>query len=447
MAARFVRREFLGSIGALVGAGVLSDVSHAREAWGPQDGPQSARGQTGLETLTEWIAANAESRSAGMQSCLARIQSTDSSVAAWVQVLPQEQTGKGMLTGIPYGAKDIIETRGMATEYGSPIYKGRIGTVDAAIVRDLRKTGAILLGKTQTAAFAFRDPPPTRNPRNVGHTPGGSSSGSAAAVAAGMVPFALGTQTTGSTIRPASYCGVTGFKPTYGLLSVEGILPYAKSLDTVGLFTHTPSDMLLLWRALGRSVGREQNLTIGVPEPMPEVEPEMTIAFQEALAALHKAGISCQAVNISEMLVQLAGAQRTIAYYEGARFHQQRLAEYGDRLGQLATLVREGLQIPISRYQDARGVVAKNRERITGMYRTTPIIAVPAATGPAPTGISYTGDARMNSPWSALGTPALSIPIPVGNSLPLGLQLTSSLGDDARLLQTAVRVHRVLLDG
>ena len=133
-----------------------SVIPHARELWAQQDVQKSAREQAHLETLTEWMAANVDIRAAGMQSCLARIQSADSSVAAWVQVLPQEQTGKGVLSGIPFGAKDIIETRGMATEYGSPIYKGRIGTVDAAIIRDLRKSGAILLGKTQTAAFGRR---------------------------------------------------------------------------------------------------------------------------------------------------------------------------------------------------------------------------------------------------------------------------------------------------
>src|SRR5207245_9580724 len=128
--------------------------------------------------------------------------------------------------------------------YGSPIYKGRIGAADAAIVRELRRRGAILLGKTRTTAFAYRTPGPTRNPRNLEHTPGGSSSGSAAAVAAGMVPFALGTQTLGSVLRPASFCGVTGFKPTHDLLPMEGVLPLAKSLDTLGFYTHTPADML-----------------------------------------------------------------------------------------------------------------------------------------------------------------------------------------------------------
>jgi len=160
----------------------------------------------------------------------------------------------GTLFAIPFGAKDIIETRGLATEYGSPIYRGRIGVEDADIISELQGRGAILLGKTQTTAFAYITPSPTRNPRNLNHTPGGSSSGSAAAVAARMVPLALGTQTKGSVLRPASYCGVTGFKPTFGSFSMRGILPFAKSLDTLGFFTNTARDMLSLWHALDRQV-------------------------------------------------------------------------------------------------------------------------------------------------------------------------------------------------
>src|SRR5579863_4458075 len=210
-----------------------------------------------LETLSEWLRADQKARESGLQSCLERIRGMDPSIRAWVQVMPEKPTGTGKLAGIPFGAKDIIETRGLATEYGSPIYKGRIGVEDAAIVRELRSRGAILLGKTQTTAFAHRTPALTRNPRNLDHTPGGSSSGSAAAVAAGMVPFALGTQTLGSVLRPASYCGVTGFKPSFGLLPMEGVLPFAKSLDTLGFFTTTPVDMAGLWESLGHPVGRD----------------------------------------------------------------------------------------------------------------------------------------------------------------------------------------------
>src|SRR5713226_3775552 len=171
-----------------------------------------------LETLTQWLDASRKARELALQPCLDRIRDMDPSIHAWVQVLPQRPTGNGKLSEIPFGAKDIIETRGLATEYGPSIYKGRIGTADAAIVRDLRQRGAILLGKTHCTAFAWFAPAaPTRNPRDLQHTPGGSSSGSAAAVAAGMVPVALGTQTLGSVLRAASYCGVTGFKASYGL--------------------------------------------------------------------------------------------------------------------------------------------------------------------------------------------------------------------------------------
>jgi len=361
-----------------------------------------------------------------------------------VQVEPQDPTGTGVLSGIPFGVKDIIETRGLSTELGSPIYKGRIGASDAAIVRDIRQRGAILLGKTHTTAFAYRDPAPTRNPRNLDHTPGGSSSGSAAAIAAGMVPFALGTQTTGSTLRPASYCGVTGFKPTLGLFSLDGVMEYAKSLDTIGFFTHTPADMLRLWSALGRPTGRDENLAIGVPDPMPDVEPEMAAALRTALLTLRKAGIRQTPIDISQMLVELAGAQRVVAACEAVQAHQQRFEEYGDRLGQLAALIREGMATSATQYDAARRLIADSRTRMAAIYKTTPLVVVPAATGVAPAGLSNTGDNRMNAPWTALGTPAISIPMPVGNGLPLGLQLTAALHDDPRLLRAAVRVHRVL---
>jgi hypothetical protein len=184
-----------------------------------------------LESFTQWLHASRNVREVALQSDVERIRAMDVSIQAWVQVQPQRPTGDGALSEIPFGVKDIIETKGLATEYGSPVYKGRIGTADAAIVRQLRQRGGVLLGKTQCAAFAYRTPPPTHNPRDLAHTPGGSSSGSAAAVAAGMVPVALGTQTVGSVLRPASFCGVIGFKASYGLLPMDGVLPLAKSLD------------------------------------------------------------------------------------------------------------------------------------------------------------------------------------------------------------------------
>lgn len=397
-----------------------------------------------LETFTQWRNASRPVREHALQACLDRIRAMDPSIRAWVQVLPQRPTGEGMLSEIPFGAKDIMETRGLSTEYGSPIYKGRIGTEDAAIVRELRLRGAILLGKTQTTAFAYRTPAPTRNPRNPEHTPGGSSAGSAAAVAAGMVPFALGTQTRGSVLRPASYCGVTGFKASYGLLSLEGVLPLAKSLDTLGFFTNTPTDMLALWESMGHSSGRAETFALGAPDPMPEVEPAMAAAFQNALLRLRRAGASIRSIDIARMLVKLDEATTTVMFYEGAQFHKQRYEEYGARLADMADLVREGLLISVGRYDEARRYIAECKARMTELYKATPVILVPSATGPAPSGLGSTGDPRMNGPWTALGTPAISIPMPVPGGLPLGLQLTADHGEDARVIRTAVRLQTML---
>lgn len=340
--------------------------------------------------------------------------------------------------------KDTIETRGLSTEYGSPIYKGRVGNADAAIVRDMRRSGAILLGKTQTTAFAYRTPAPTCNPRDLAHTPGGSSSGSAAAVAAGMVPLAVGEQTQGSVLRPASYCGVAGFKPTFGFLSMEGVLPLAKSLDTLGFFTPTATDMLALWDALGHPTGREEDFALAALDPMPEVEPAMKAAFQNALSMLQKNGVSIRFIDIAGMLAQLAEASNTVMFYEGARFHEQRLKDYGTQLADLADLIQKGLQIPLEQYDQARRLIAECAARVAEMYKATPVILTPAATGPAPLGLAYTGDTGMNAPWTALGAPAISIPIPISSGLPLGLQLTADRGQDARVLRTAVRLNRIL---
>ena len=397
-----------------------------------------------LETLTQWLNASRKARELELQPCLDRIRAMDASIQAWVQVLPQRPTGSGKLSEIPFGVKDIIETRGLSTEYGSPIYKGRIGTADAAIVGEMRRRGAILLGKTQTTAFAYRTPAPTRNPRDVAHTPGGSSSGSAAAVAAGMVPVALGTQTLGSVLRPASYCGVTGFKASYGLLSMEGVLPFAKGLDTLGFFTHSPADTLALWESMGHPAGRTEDVALAAPEPMPEVEPAMAAAFQQTLSALRSAGASIRSIDIAGMLAKLNDASTTVMFYEAARFHERRFNEYGSRLVDLADLVREGLQISLERYDEARRYIEECKARVAEIYKATPVILVPAATGPAPLGLGSTGDPRMNAPWTALGTPAISIPMPVANGLPLGLQLTADHGQDARVIRTAVRLQHML---
>jgi amidase len=398
-------------------------------------------------TLVEWLGAPREARERALQSVVEHIKAADSSIHAWVQVLPQKATADGPLSAIPFGVKDIIETAGLATEYGSPIYKGRIGDSDAAIVRQLRQRGAVLLGKTATTPFAYRTPAPTRNPRDLRHTPGGSSSGSAAAVAADMVPFAIGTQTKGSVLRPASYCGVTGFKATYGLLPMDGVLPFAESLDTLGFFTHTPDDMLALWQSLGYSGGEVEDVRLGAAEPLPDVEPEMAAAFENALSRLRQAAVPIAPLDLRGILERLDEAADVVMSYEGARFHRERFETYGAQLADLADLVCQGLRITQARYDEARGFISECRNRLAELFKATPVMLVPAATGPAPLGLSSTGDPRMNAPWTALGTPAISLPLPVAGGLPLGLQLTAAPGEDGRVIRTAVALHRVLSTG
>jgi Asp-tRNA(Asn)/Glu-tRNA(Gln) amidotransferase A subunit family amidase len=374
--------------------------------------------------------------------CLRAIAATEPDIEAWVEIAPQSFVPGGPLSGIPFGVKDIFETRGMATGYGSSLYAGRKGEFDARVVADLRRAGAVLLGKTHTTAFASFDPAPTRNPRLPGHTPGGSSSGSAAAVAAGMVPFALGTQTLGSVLRPASYCGVCGFKPTFGLVPVEGALPFAPSLDTVGFFTQTADDMACLWsRGFGVSVTGELERAahLRVPADLP-----MTQAVQKAAQRLRSRGVSVDELDPPAGWPELRNAAFTINQYEGARSHRARFEQHGTRIGiRLAGLVGAGLQIPEEEYRQARAVVERMRVEMAALFHEYPAILTPAATGAAPAGLSATGDPANNAPWTALGVPAISVPLNVSGA-PLGLQITAAWGRDGPLVAFAALVERPL---
>jgi Asp-tRNA(Asn)/Glu-tRNA(Gln) amidotransferase A subunit family amidase len=338
-----------------------------------------------------------------LEECLRRIADSDEEVRAWAVVCPQPNSSPGPLHGVPYGAKDIIETGGLPTEYGSPLYKGRIATEDAAVITALGEKGAVLVGKTHTTAFASFDPAPTRNPRMPGHTPGGSSSGSAAAVAAGMVPFAIGTQTLGSVLRPASYCGVCGFKATFGRIPTAGVLPFAPSLDTVGFFTRTAADMYEFWQ---RSFGRP-----AAPRTM------RSIRLSE--------------LGLGEDWDRLTRAAFLINEYEGSRTYEQRYREFGERLGaKLAALIRRGLGIPEDEYRAATAHVTAMRGRLSAVFSDHDVILSDAATGPAPAGFETTGDPAANAPWTALGVPAICVPR--DGSL-VGLQITAAWGEDDAL--------------
>ena len=377
--------------------------------------------------------------------CMRRIAASEPAVQAWVQVCPQDGSGWGPLRGIPFGAKDIFETAGLATEYGSKLYEGRKGTSDASVVTDLKQAGATLIGKTRTTAFASFDAAPTHNPRLPGHTPGGSSSGSAAAVAAGMVPFALGTQTLGSVLRPASYCGVCGFKPTFGRIPTDGVMPFAPSLDTVGLFAATAADMAELWRRGfgGKPAGelrRAARFRLACEAPM-------QWAMTRAVAGLRAAGTPVDDLDPPDGWDRLVESARIINQYEGARTQQDRFVRFGDRIGRrLADLVRTGLTIPQAEYESARAHVRAMRVEVGVLFREYSAILTPATPGPAPVGLDFTGDPVHNAPWTALGTPSIAVPLPVAGA-PLGMQIATAWGGDDALAGTAEFIERELCGG
>jgi Asp-tRNA(Asn)/Glu-tRNA(Gln) amidotransferase A subunit family amidase len=375
-----------------------------------------------------------------VQRCLRRIRERESDIRAWVEVAPQEPLGSGPLDGLPFGAKDIFETRGLLTGYGSPLFAGRRGHSDAALVIMLRRKGAVLLGKTQTTAFAYFDPAPTRNPRNLSHTPGGSSSGSAAAVADGMAEFALGTQTQGSVIRPASYCGVVGFKPTHGLLPMDGVLPFAPSLDTAGLFTRTAGEMSQLWAAMGFEIGAGDAAPMAALPLPDDIEEPMKRCFLECMARL---GVNWVQPPVSP--VALFESVRCINDYEGARTHRNLYAKHGAGIGaKLAELIERGLHTPVSDYRNALDHLAAARLEMEDFFAAHPVLLWPAAPGPAPEGLASTGSPRMNGAFTGLGVPAITVPMPVGERLPLGLQLVARKNGEALLLDTASLVENVL---
>ncbi len=356
------------------------------------------------------------------------------------------------LYGVPFAAKDIFDTAGMPTEWGAPLCKGRIPANDCGLVAKLQALGAVLVGKTHTTAFAYYDPAPTRNPHNPAHTPGGSSSGSAAAVACGMVPLAVGSQTQGSVLRPASFCGVVGFKPTFGKLSLEGVMPFAPTLDHAGLFTADAADMQAVWRALGCASDAAPCGAVTVIDWPPPASPanaldgSMGDALESALRTIEKAGVGVERLPRPSFFDALPAALRTVMYYEAAQQHGDLFRAHGAAVGEkLAALLDEGLRIASGDYRDALAALHASRSAFAEWAVDRPVIAAPAALGPAPRGLGSTGDPAANAPFTALGAPAISIPMGKSpDGLPLGLQLAAASGADSLLLSTARLLEQLL---
>ncbi len=407
-----------------------------------------------------------------VRDCIARIKDSEEVIQAWQyldaeQALTQaraadarRQNGKplGPLHGIPIGLKDIVDTADMPTTYGSPIYAGNRPDRDATVTAKLREAGAVIMGKTVSTEFAFLTPSKTTNPHNGAHTPGGSSSGSAAAVAAGHVPLAIGTQTAGSVIRPAAFCGVYGCKPSQGMISRSGVLQTAKSLDQIGGFARTLDDLALLIDALtGYDAADEAtyarpkpNLGDGCRATLP-VEPALlwlNLPFDDRLADDARAGYAelrdalgdhVEFIDLPETMGNLIDHQRVIHHYEIRRHLAHEFAQSPDKLSDGMRDTLEGADaITEDDYADSMQAMQSGKSFFAELFNDYDAILTPPAAGEAPKGLETTGDPVFCAIWTLCGLPCVTLPLLEGGSgLPLGVQLVGGIEEDDRLCRTA----------
>lgn len=390
----------------------------------------------------------------------ARIDETEPELAAWVihrpPAAPAHPAGRvGPLGGIPLGVKDIIDVAGLPTRCGTDLYAARPpAEADAAVVQAWRRAGAVPAGKTVSTEFAFFAPGPTRNPADPTHTPGGSSSGSAAAVASGQVPLALGSQTAGSVTRPASYCGVASMVMTRGRCSTDGVTGLSASLDSHGLYAAQVRDLACAWSAF---VGQE--VVHGDPSTHPRVllwdaaelgvvESDMAAAVTELGRAIRAKGAELSAFPAAAAVAETTAAHAVVMAYEAAR-ERSALFEDIDRLSDpLAALLRRGASTTTADYHAARRSIAVSRERIIGLFEDVDVIVGPAAPGAAPEGLDATGDPVLSRAWQAWGLPVVTVPgITDGKGMPLGMQVIGSPNCESELLAGASWISEVIAAG
>jgi aspartyl-tRNA(Asn)/glutamyl-tRNA(Gln) amidotransferase subunit A len=422
--------------------------------------------------LRDRLASGAVRAAELAEACLAEIERREPEVGAWsfldgdyvmkqARALDEQRTrGRpiGPLHGLPVGLKDVIDTAGQPTENGTPLDAGRRPSEDAFVVRRLKQDGALIMGKTVTTELMFREPGKTRNPHNPAHTPGGSSSGSAAAVAAGMIPLALGTQTVGSMIRPASFCGVVGFKPTFGAIPRRGVLSQSPSLDTLGVFAGSVAGAALLADSLFGYDAADPATTLAaaprlaeataakppvkpafafVKQPAwPSAAPEMQEGFAELCEVL---GENCDEVDLPAefsdamtfcALVQTAELAKSYYHYE-RRGRDQLSAD-------MQQTIDAGRRILAHDYLATLDWPRLLNGALEAIFSRYDAIITPAAPGPAPEGLGSTGDPSFNGTWTFCGMPAISLPLlQAENGLPMGVQLVGQRGNDGRLLRTA----------
>jgi Asp-tRNA(Asn)/Glu-tRNA(Gln) amidotransferase A subunit family amidase len=411
----------------------------------------------GAVEIAEKIAAGETTCEAVVRDCVARIAARDNVVKAWVNFDPEIALAqaraldrgprRGPLHGAPIGLKDTIDTFDMPTEMGSPIYRGHRPQADAACVALLRRAGAIILGKTATCEFAGSAPPQTTNPHNAAHTPGGSSSGSAAAVADHMVPAALGTQTGGSVLRPASFCGVFGYKPTYNTINKAGTWPAADSIDTIGWLARSIDDMEMLTSVLCMQtptapVQLSAPPRIGVwrTDLWDTAQDESKAAVEQAAKALGRAGANVRDFELPAAFTGLyVMARSTIAFYERAACMAFAWDRHRDQLSpQMRRYIENGHAISRDEYVVGMKRLDECRALLGPVFETFDVLLVPCVPGEAPQGLSATGDPKLQAIWTALHTPSMTLPTHRGpNNLPVGIQLVGQRYEDDRLFGCA----------
>ncbi|HEU0150997.1 MAG TPA: amidase [Bradyrhizobium sp.] len=402
------------------------------------------------------------------EACLARTRAVEPKLKAF-EYLPTDVAPKtGPLAGIPVGIKDIIATHDMPTTNGSPIYRDHVPAADAWVVERLRNLGATIFGKTVSTEFAWRHPGPTVNPWNPLHTPGGSSSGSAAAVAAGLVPLALGTQTLGSVIRPAAFNGVVGFKPSFGAIPRVGVHPLSFSLDHVGFFARRVDDAAL---GLSLLAGRSDADIHGRPVPAftidlesgltpltkprlavvrfakyERVEPEQKQVFEDTIATLRSAGAVVEELELSALDAVNWDAINTIMLSEATVIFPDLIARFPEKVSDvLKGHVETGKTKTAMEYLTAKAAQDKRRAAFSSEIDGFDAVLTLPAFGEAPRGLNATGDAEYCAPWTFIGAPAVTVPAGFGrNGLPLGVQIAGRYRDDLHVLRTAKWVEAAL---
>lgn len=360
------------------------------------------------------------------------------------------------LRGLPVGFKDIFDTADFPTEYGSPIYRGHRPAADAAVVAMARRAGGLVLGKTVTTELAHLHPAKTRNPVNREHTPGGSSSGSAAAIAAGMLPIAFGSQTGGSVIRPAAFCGVAGFKPSYKLIPTVGVKCFSWHLDTVGLFAAGIADVAFAAAAV---TGRDLRVD-SAPPAAPragvvrghlwgEASAAMQSAVETAAANAARAGARVAEVSLPPILDEAWRAHPTIQDYEAYRALAFEYDRHRDRIAPITReLLDAGATITTEAYDTARRTTRLARQALAEVMSDCDVLVMPSASGAAPRGLTSTGSAMFNRLWTLMGTPAANVPgLADADGLPLGVQVVGRFGRDRATLEAALFIEKAIVQG